>query len=121
MRQGEDLAQHYASGDVFLFPSRSETFGNAVTEAMASGLAVVAYNEAAAGEHIHHDVNGLLVGSTFAPDFSRAALALCQDPDRARALGTSAAQYAQGLGWMTVVEHFAAILAEQAGRQASET
>ena len=117
VRQGEDLAQHYASGDVFLFPSRSETFGNVVTEAMASGLAVIAYNEAAAGEHIRHNVNGLLVGGAFAPDFSQAALALCQQPDRARALGASAAQYAQRLAWMTVVEHFAATLSEQAGRQ----
>ena len=122
MRQGEDLAQHYASGDLFLFPSRSETFGNVVTEAMASGLAVVAYNEAAAGDHIRHGVNGLLVDrSLTTPDFARMTLTLCRHPDRAHALGASAAHYAQGLNWMTVVEQFEAILSEQAGRHASET
>ena len=47
MRVHEDLACHYASGDVFLFPSVTETFGNVTVEAMASGLAVVAFDYAA--------------------------------------------------------------------------
>ena len=49
-RHGEDLAAHCASADVFLFASTTETFGNVVPEAMASGLAVVAYDHAAAGQ-----------------------------------------------------------------------
>lgn len=44
----EDLAAHYASGDIFLFPSTTETYGNVTVEAMASGLAIVAYDNAAA-------------------------------------------------------------------------
>ena len=48
MRTGEDLAAHYASADMFVFPSLSETFGNVTMEALASGLAVVAYDYAAA-------------------------------------------------------------------------
>ena len=55
MRTGEDLAAHYASGDIFLFPSMTETYGNVTVEAMASGLAVVAYRYAAAAEHIEHE------------------------------------------------------------------
>ena len=58
-RIGEALAAHYASGDVFLFPSLTETWGNVTIEAMASGLAVVAYDCAAAEEVIRHGENGL--------------------------------------------------------------
>jgi len=55
---GDALAQHYASADLFLFPSQSETFGNVVLEAMASGLGVVAFDHAAAHEHIQDGTNG---------------------------------------------------------------
>jgi glycosyltransferase involved in cell wall biosynthesis len=59
-QHGEALAAHYASADVFLFPSLSETFGNVTLEALASGLAVVAFDAAAAGELIRDGRNGLL-------------------------------------------------------------
>ena len=56
--RGEDLAEHYASADLFLFPSITETFGNVTMEAMASGLAVVAFDYAAAKQHIRNGENG---------------------------------------------------------------
>jgi glycosyltransferase involved in cell wall biosynthesis len=57
---GEALAVHYASADLFLFPSLTETFGNVTLEAMAAGLAVVAFNVAAAAEWIRDGSNGKL-------------------------------------------------------------
>ena len=60
-KHGEELAEIYASADIMAFPSLTETFGNTVTEALASGLVVVAYDYAAAQMHIEHEVNGLLV------------------------------------------------------------
>ncbi len=60
MRSGVDLAQHYASADIFLFPSMTETYGNVAVEAMSSGLAVVAYDYAAAAELIENGQNGML-------------------------------------------------------------
>ena len=61
VQTGEQLAAYYASADIFLFPSHTETFGNVTLEAMASGLAVVAYDYAAAKMHITHNKTGVLV------------------------------------------------------------
>lgn len=74
MRSGEDLATHYASGDLFLFPSLTETFGNVTLEALASGLPVVAYAYAAAAELLHSGENGLLAPFDDATAFCVAAL-----------------------------------------------
>ncbi len=60
MRKGEDLGRHYASGDCFLFPSVTETFGNVVTEAMSSGLCVLTFDYAAGRQYIRHGENGWL-------------------------------------------------------------
>jgi len=57
----EVLAQHYASADLFLFPSLTDTFGNVTLEALASGLPVVAYDQAAAAEYVDDCDSGLLV------------------------------------------------------------
>jgi AbrB family looped-hinge helix DNA binding protein len=75
---GASLAQHYASGDIFLFASQTETFGNVTLEAMASRLAIVAFHHAAAGELIQSGVNGMLARTHSALDFGIAPSAgLC--------------------------------------------
>ena len=71
-RTGTDLAAHYASADVFLFPSVTETFGNVTMEALASGLAVIAYDYAAAHQHIVHGKSGWLVPFGDAKAFTQA-------------------------------------------------
>lgn len=60
MLTGQHLAEHYASSDVFFFASEVETFGNVVLEAMASNLAIVAYDYACAGQLVRTDQHGLL-------------------------------------------------------------
>ena len=57
---GLALARHYASADVFLFPSQTETFGNVTLEALASGLAVAAFDTGAAAQHVRDGVSGCL-------------------------------------------------------------
>jgi glycosyltransferase involved in cell wall biosynthesis len=79
MRQGQDLAAHYASADLFLFPSLTETFGNVVLEAMASGLAMVAFDYAAARAHVESGRGGLLAPFGDGEAFVAAATALVRD------------------------------------------
>lgn len=67
------LARAYASADIFLFPSQSETFGNVTLEAMASGLCVIAFKEAAAQELIRNGQNGFVVTPGDREGFCRAA------------------------------------------------
>lgn len=105
-QSGEALAWHYASGDVFLFPSLSETFGNVVLEAQASGLGVVAYDEAAAGLHIRHGYNGVLAmpGDEYA--WIEAACWLLDDPETLRTLRLNARRHASRQSWTGIVEQF---------------
>jgi glycosyltransferase involved in cell wall biosynthesis len=104
MRSGAALAAHYASADVFLFPSLTETFGNVVTEAMASGLAVVAFDYAAARQHIRHRETGMLAPFEDASAFAESAQELAADPrlrDRVRA---GARATARELTWDRVLD-----------------
>lgn len=106
MRTGGDLAAHYASADVFLFPSMTETYGNVTVEAMASGLAVVAYDYAAAQQHIRHAVNGVLAPFGAADEFVGIAAALAGDAARARLLGERARATTGKLDWSCIVAEF---------------
>jgi len=104
------LSAHYASANAFLFPSETETFGNVTLEAMASGLAVVAYDYAAARQHIRHARSGLLVPLGDREAFVRQARLLAHDPQLVRALGREARITAEQLGWDAVVSQFEAAL-----------
>jgi glycosyltransferase involved in cell wall biosynthesis len=106
VRRGEDLARHYASGDLFLFPSQTETFGNVVTEAMASGLTVVAYPRAAAGEHIRDGDNGALADGESQKAFIERAVAVAQQAEQRASIGHNAAASAAALDWDSIVERF---------------
>jgi glycosyltransferase involved in cell wall biosynthesis len=111
MRTGEDLAAHYASGDIFLYPSLTETYGNVTVEAMASGLATIAYDYAAAHQHIRHDVNGLLVPYDDTDAFINQAKALITDAKRILRLRTEARLTVESPTWEDVAGHFEAALA----------
>lgn len=106
MQRGEALAEHYASGDLFLFPSLTETFGNVVLEALASGLAVVAYDEAAAAQHIRHGHSGALAMPGDQAAFIDAACWLLEEPETLRRVRLNARQHASRQGWPAIVEQF---------------
>jgi glycosyltransferase involved in cell wall biosynthesis len=108
---GEQLAEHYASADVFLFPSETETFGNVTLEAMASGLAVVAYDYAAANMYVRHGHNGLLAPSGHAQAFIEAAVRLVHEPQTRNTIRWEAHQSIVNFDWRQVVKHFELLLA----------
>ncbi len=116
---GEPLAAHYASGDVFLFPSLTETWGNVTIEAMASGLAVVAYDCAAAEEVIRHGENGLKATPEDEAAFAALAAELALDPARQRRLGRAASARAAQLSWDAIVDGFERVLLRLAQPQAA--
>jgi glycosyltransferase involved in cell wall biosynthesis len=105
-QRGEALASHYASGDVFLFPSLTETFGNVVLEALASGLGVVAYDQAAAAQHIRHGYNGVLAMPGDEHAFCDAACWLLEGQESLRRVRLNARQHASRQGWAAVIEQF---------------
>ena len=103
-QSGKDLAAHYASGDVFAFASLTETFGNVTLEAMASGLAVVAFKHAAAGQCIRHGENGMCVDAESPDEFVKAVCAVLEAPSLQARLSKQALLTAQTLDWPGVVE-----------------
>lgn len=104
-RTGEDLARHYASADIFVFPSLTETFGNVLTEALASGLATVSYDYAAAQQHVLHGDNGF-VATPGDEDAFLAATDLALQHWRQSGLRTAARATADKLSWATIIEQF---------------
>lgn len=110
VQKGEALAAHYASADLFLFASLSETYGNVVPEALASGVPVVSYAHAAASELIVNDYNGLLVEPGDAHAFVQTAVALGCDPVRRERMRQAAAQSVSHLAWDAIYDGFLAVL-----------
>lgn len=108
------LSEHYASGDIFLFPSTTETFGNVTLEAMASGLAIVAYRYAAARQHLEHGRSALLAPFDDAHAFVAAACRMAQDTALARTLGRAARSAARSLTWERIADDFEHVLADVA-------
>ncbi|MEN5222433.1 MAG: glycosyltransferase family 1 protein [Stenotrophomonas sp.] len=112
VQRGDALARHFASGDLFLFPSRSETFGNVTLEAMASGLATVAFDYGAAREYLRTDESGIAVNDD--SEFVTAAVQLAGDDALRHRLGRTAATAMKRLHPQHVVAEFDALLAELA-------
>ncbi len=112
VKRGDALARHFASGDLFLFPSRSETFGNVTLEAMASGVATVAFDYGAAREYLRTDDNGIAVNED--SEFVAAALQLAGDDVLRARLGSNAAIAMKRLHPQQVVAEFDALLSELA-------
>ena len=88
----------------------TETFGNVVLEALASGLGVVAYDEAAAGLHIRHGYNGVLAMTGDEHAWTQAACWLLENPETLRTVRLNARQHASRQGWPAIIRQFEGLL-----------
>jgi glycosyltransferase involved in cell wall biosynthesis len=103
-RTGDDLADHYASADLFAFSSLTETFGNVVLEAMASGLPVIALRAGGVGDTVQPGVTGLLIDPEEPPErFAEAVVALVDDATLRRRISESARSFAVSQSWDAIM------------------
>jgi glycosyltransferase involved in cell wall biosynthesis len=105
-----DLARHYASADIYVHASLTETFGNVLTEAMASGLAVVGFDYAAARQFVRHGENGLTVRCTHPEALIDAAVLLATDELLRAQLRPAARIAVEAQSWQNVIARFEADL-----------
>jgi len=99
---GDALAAAYANFDLFVFPSDTDTFGNVILEAFASGVPVVATGCGGPRYLVTDGVNGFL-----RPEITGQADAVCdlmRDPGRAAAMGLAARESARAASWPRVCE-----------------
>ncbi len=103
---GLELATAYASADVFAFPSTTDTFGNVIIEAQASGVPVVVSDSGGPKELVNDKTNGLVTKSHDVEDFTRAIRALIVDPALRERMGDCARQSVIDLSWPNAFRKF---------------
>jgi glycosyltransferase involved in cell wall biosynthesis len=111
----QEIGRYYASADIYIHASLTETFGNVLTEAMASGLAVAGFDYAAARQFVVHGRNGLTVPCDDPGALIDAAVMLATDDLLRFQLRRAARSAVEQQSWNTVVGRFEAELAEIAG------
>ena len=106
VRRGAELAQHYASADLFVFPSVTETFGNVITEGMASGLVVLSYDYAAARQYLKGGYNGFTAPLGDGKAFLAAVRAAVQARSEWAAIRAQARSTAEAITWEAIIARF---------------
>ena len=103
---GEELSTAYASADLFVFPSASDTFGNVVLEALASGLPAIVSSEGGPAELIGRNASGFVVDVRTTAPLCAGIRELAWDSARRAEMSRRALQTARNLSWDRVLDHF---------------
>ncbi|MDD9268921.1 glycosyltransferase family 4 protein [Paenibacillus sp. GCM10023248] len=103
-KQGEELAEIYASSDLFVFPSSTETFGNVVQEAMASGLPVIGANSGGVRDMVATGRTGMLCTPREPESFIRAIEACVDGSEQLAGYRQAARTFALGRSWEAIFD-----------------
>ena len=99
-----NLAAYYASSDLFIFPSQTETFGNVTLEALASGIPVLAFDCAAARDWVQTGINGWLVAENNPEGFAAQAVSIFKSKELLEQITQSTRQQVVHLDWDQIAE-----------------
>ena len=102
-RHGEELARMYASADLFVFPSLTETFGNVVLEAMASGLPAIAFAVQGPGDIIEDGCTGRLVTTVHADALRQTMSTVVTDEQHRFQMARRARRHAETQSWERIM------------------
>ncbi|MBV8968365.1 MAG: glycosyltransferase, partial [Verrucomicrobia bacterium] len=104
--KGQELATAYASSDIFVFPSTTDTFGNVVLEAQASGLPCVVSNVGGPHELVEHEVDGLVTHARDSAHFAESIRRLVLHPELRGRMGTRGRERVQDRNWTNAFRQF---------------
>jgi glycosyltransferase involved in cell wall biosynthesis len=106
---GNELAAAYASADIFVFPSTTDTFGNVILEAQACGVPVVVSDSGGPKELVENGTNGLITRSRDVHDFTQAIRSLAANPARRERMGRAARESVIDRSWPNAFRKFWAV------------
>ncbi len=101
---GNELHKAYASSDIFLFPSDTETFGNVTLEAMSSGLPCVVADATGSKSLVESGITGYLVPPRNTEEFAKSVRKIAEDDELRKKMGETARQKALAYSWERVNE-----------------
>ena len=101
-KSGEELSTIYASSDLFVFPSTTETFGNVVLEAIASGSVPVCSDQGGASSSIKDNYNGIICRAGDSFDFSKKILTLINNQTELQRISENCIEYASKQSWNNI-------------------
>jgi phosphatidylinositol alpha 1,6-mannosyltransferase len=100
LKKGEELAELFASADIFAFPSKTETFGQVIQEAMASGLPVVGYDSPGVRDLVQDTFTGFLA---YDQDSFTASIEKLFDTELRKKMSVNAREFAQTRSWEAIL------------------
>jgi len=119
---GVELPEAYTSGDIFLFPSTTETFGNVALEAIASGLPAVVSDVGGCKDIVERSCGGFVATAGNVDDFYQQCLALLTDSVHYKQMQASGLAYADTQSWAAVngavIERYQRMVAQSKGQLA---